>query len=266
VPVLVTAAHRPLARRLVGRLLDEGGQVRAVASDDVAALRGRGVHVAHATPDDEGRLEAACTQVHTVIHLAGGLGAPDPAASLREATVAVHAAARAQVQRLVVVTIEGADASADDPLRRAHAAIEDEVAAADLPAVVVRTGLVATEDLVRRVRAAGLAPEWGERRIATVDPAALVELLVAIDRARSSARRGTLTIAADGPADVPLASLIGTAAGDAGASRVGSRLPDPAQRAALLATLDGPWRNADPDVPDAWALLGVSPDGGGTAR
>lgn len=253
-PVLVAAAHRPLPRRLVVRLLDEGGQVRAVASDDVGALRALGVHVAHATPDDEGRFEAACTQVHTVVHLAGGLGGARPDAVVAEAGVVVRAASRAQVRRLVVVTMLGADAASPDPLRRAHAAVEAEVTAADVPAVVVRTGPVATAALAARLAAAGLDARVRDLPVPAVRPDDLVELVVALDRARSEAPRGTLVVAAPGPRDVPLGDLAA-----AGGTRVGARLPSPAERAALLACLAGPWHEDDPAVPDAWALMGVAP-------
>ncbi|MEX2504715.1 MAG: hypothetical protein WD378_07685, partial [Egicoccus sp.] len=65
-PVLVTAAHRPLAKQIALRLLQEGGEVRAYGSGDTSQLRSAGAFVATGTADDEGRLESAMAEVHTV--------------------------------------------------------------------------------------------------------------------------------------------------------------------------------------------------------
>jgi hypothetical protein len=70
-PVLVTSAQHPLARRIALRLLEEGGEVRAYAHGAVADLRAAGAIVASGEVDDEGRLEAAMVQVHTVVHVGG---------------------------------------------------------------------------------------------------------------------------------------------------------------------------------------------------
>jgi hypothetical protein len=261
VPVLVHAAHRPLARRLAHRLLSEGGQVRALAARDVASLRAAGAYVAAADADDEGTLEAALTGVHTLVVLLGGLGAHDPAPTVREGLASARAAEGAGIERFILVTIAGADAAAHDQLRRAHATVAEAVAALPLPSVELRVGLVDTAATRDLLVAAGLPPETRTSSVAPVRTDDLLELIVAIDDARSSSRDGHLVLAADGPRRVTLDSYLAAAAGR-GATEgrlTGRRIPTPAQRDALCATLIGPWWNDDGAVPDAWRLLGVSP-------
>ena len=91
-PVLVHAAHRTLGRALARRLLEEGGQVRATASDGVALLRAEGIFTAACDADDEGTLEAALTQVHTLVVLLGGLGRADADVVRQEGLAAARAA------------------------------------------------------------------------------------------------------------------------------------------------------------------------------
>jgi uncharacterized protein YbjT (DUF2867 family) len=262
-PVLVHAAHRPLARALARRLLAEGGQVRATASDGVSLLRAEGVFTAACDPDDEGTLEAALTQVHTLVVLLGGLGRPAVDALRREGLAAARAAGGAGVERAVVVTLAGADRAADDDLRRAHGEVAAAFAALELPSVEVRTGLVDTPAATDLLLAAGLPSELRARHVAPVAPADLVELVVAIDRARGRATSGHLIVAADGPVRRTIAEhLVLASAGeqDGGAGRArltGRRVPSPAARDALVATLDGPWWTEDVAVPDAWTLFDV---------
>jgi hypothetical protein len=255
VPVLVHAAHRPLARRLTARLLEQGGQVRATCAGDVGLLRAQGVHTAACDPDDEGTLEAALTGVHTLVVLLGGLGVPDAARIEREGLAAARAAEGADISRAVLVTVAGADVDAHDPLRRAHGRVAAAFAALPLPSIELRVGLVDTPAVRDLLRTAGLAPELRARTVAPVTADALLDLVVAVDAARSRADAGHLILRADGPSRCTVESLT------ADASRVGRRLPSDEVRETLTAALDGPWWTEDPAVVDAWSLLGVSPSG-----
>lgn len=259
-PVLVHAAHRPVARAVARRLLAAGGQVRATAADGVALLRAEGVFTAACDPDDEGVLEAALTQVHTLVVILGGLGRVDVDAVRAEGLAAARAAEGAGVQRAVLVTLPR-DPVAPDPLRRAHAEVAEAFAALPLPSVEVRTGLLDTPATVDLLVAAGLPEPARSVPVAPVDVDALAELIVAIDDARSRASAGHLAVAADGPVRRPLDEhLAGATARAGGSGRLaGRRVPSEADRAALLATLAGPWWTDDADVPDAWALFGVAP-------
>lgn len=270
-PVLVHAAHRALARSLAHRLLAEGGQVRATASDGVALLRTEGVFTAACDADDEGTLEAALTQVHTLVVLLGGLGRADARGILKEGLAAVRAAEGAGIERVVVVTLAGAGMHAQDPLRRAHGEVAQAFAELPMPSIEIRTGLVDTRSATDLLLAAGLPPEVRSRPVAPVEPADLLELVVAVDRARSRADAGHLVVVADGRTRRTIGEHLErrTAAGDdreavgARPRLTGRRVPTPAARDALLATLDGPWWTDDPQMPDAWDLFAVGPAAAG---
>ncbi len=70
-PVLVAPADTPLGVALVRALRADGAEVRAWATGDgdVGALRAAGAFVAVGDLDDEGRLDAAMTDAHTVVGL-----------------------------------------------------------------------------------------------------------------------------------------------------------------------------------------------------
>jgi len=265
-PVLVHAAHRPLGRLLARRLVEEGGQVRATASSAVALLRAAGVHTAACDPDDEGVLEAALTQVHTLVVMLGGLGVADVAAVRAEGFAAARAAEGAGIDRAVLITVAGAGVDAADDLRRAHGEVAQAFADLPLPSVELRTGLIDTPALRDLLMTAGLPEPVRDRTVAPVGPSALVELIVAVDGARASATEGHLVLAADGQHRLPLATLLapsrpGEDPAAQGARLTGRRVASAAAREALLTRLQGPWWSDDPRIPDGWALLGVDPDG-----
>jgi uncharacterized protein YbjT (DUF2867 family) len=260
-PVLVHAAHRPLGRALARRLTEEGGQVRATASSGVALLRAEGVHTAACDPDDEGVLEAALTQVHTLVVMLGGLGVEDLRPLRAEGHAAARAARGADIERVVLVTVAGADVDAADDLRRSHGEVANAFAELPFPTVELRTGLVDTPALRDLLVTAGLPESARSRAVAPLDPQALIELIVAVDAARSSSDAGHLVLAAHGPHRRPLSSMLD---GSAGAARLtGRRVPTAAAREALLARLDGPWWTDDAQIPDGWGLFGITPPGDG---
>lgn len=257
-PVLVHAAHRPVGRALALRLVEEGGQVRATASSGAGALRANGVFTAVCDADDEGRLEAALTQVHTLVVLLGGLGRAEVGAVRREGLAAARAAEGAAVQRVVLVTVAGAAPDAADPLRRAHGDVAAAFADLALPTIEVRTGLLDTPSARDLLLASGLSEQERARRIAPVPAGRLIELVVAIDRARSRATEGHVVVAADGPTRPTIAELLASGPDGARPRLTGRRVPSAADREALIATLGGPWWTEDRAVPDAWSLFGVA--------
>jgi hypothetical protein len=271
-PVLVTAAHHPLARRLAARVLEEGGEVRVTADGDVGLLRAQGAFVATATPDDEGRLEAALADVHTLVHVGGGLGTPDPSRLVADAEVVARAATGAGIRRIVALSLPGAGADADDPLRRAKAEVERILAEVACQTIVLRSGLVDTPWLRDALLTSGLAPEMLATSIRPVRLEDLLELVAAFDRARAAAPEGHLVVAADGPVSRSVAGYLDRVTGSAGGrgSRVGRRLPDAATVARLTAVLAGPW-DQDGEVAagrllDGWAFAGLTPAEPGPGR
>jgi uncharacterized protein YbjT (DUF2867 family) len=266
VPVLVTAAHRPLARRLAARLLEEGGEVRVAAWGDVSTLRAAGAIVANATPDDEGRLEAALAEVHTLVHVGSGLLARDLAGEVAAAEVVARAASNAGVRRIIALSLPGADTEAAEPLRRAKGRVEAIFAAAAPPSVVLRVSLLDTPATRDALATGGLGTHVLDTPVAPVRVPDLLELVVAFDRARGEASHGHLVVAADGPLRLHLADhlrRLGVDAPGAG-GLVGRRFTDPA-RAPLLrgALTGGPWWTDDPTVLDGWRFAGLEPSSPG---
>lgn len=161
-PVMVTGAEQALGAAVTDQLLGSGGEVRAfldataVSADEPAALRARGCKVAVGELDDEGHMEAALAQVHTVAHcIVGPL--EDPGVQVTNAATLASALLGAGVRRLVWVR-----ELAVDPTNPYLAAL-DEIGALfqDLPvetvtlATAVRHG--PADRLTRRL-AAGWVP------------------------------------------------------------------------------------------------------------
>lgn len=260
-PVLVTSAHRSLERRLVLRLLEEGGEVRAYGDGDTSVLRAAGAFVASGTPDDEGRLDAACTDVHTVVHVGGGLFTEDPGDLIRDVEVLLRAVQGAEVRRVIALSLPGALATARDPIRRAMAEVERRLADAAVPTVVIRTSLVATPRLADALATSGVAPAVQGSPVAAVRAEDLLELIVSFDRARSRSASGHLVVSADGPERLTIAELMermGVAAPGQG-SLVGRMLPPAWVAERLEGSLRGPWWNDDPVVFDGWGFAGLEP-------
>lgn len=262
-PVLVTAAHRPLERHLVARLLDEGGEVRAYADGDASLLRAAGAFVAVGTVDDEGRLEAALADVHTLVHVGGGLRTADPRRLVRDAEVVVTAATNASVRRIIALSLPGASESAGDPLRAAKGTVERLLADAPVPTIVIRSSLVDTPALRDLLATGGFDDEVLATPAAPVRPEDLVQLVVAFDRARSQAEQGHLVVAADGPVTTTLGGYlerVGVARPGRG-SLVGRRLVDTGASPWLRDALMGPW-TTDLDqeiVLDGWRFADLEP-------
>ncbi|MBW3657821.1 MAG: NAD(P)H-binding protein [Actinobacteria bacterium] len=259
-PVLVTAADSPLGVRTVRRLLEEGGEVRAYCrgTGPVSQLRAAGAIVATGDLDDEGHLEAAMAQVHTVVHLAGGLLSPSAEAAAYETDVVATAAAQAGVRRLVALSLPGADPGADGPLRRAKGMAEAALRSAAVPTVVIRTSLVDTPRLRDALAGQRLPERILARAVAPLRAEDLVELLVQLDAVRSEAHEGHVVFAADGPTTLGLGDYLERVG--VGSSRVGRSYHAPGGDPLLLPGLDGPWLSAaDEQVFDAWSFTGVRP-------
>lgn len=259
-PVLVTAADSPLGVPVVRRLLEEGGEVRAYCrgSGPVARLRAEGAIIAIGELDDEGRLEAAMAQVHTVIHLAGGLLSPRAERIAFEADVAATAAAQAGVRRLVALSLPGASPEAEEPVRRAKGMAEAALRSAAVPTVVVRASLVDSIRLRDALAGQRVPASVRRRTVAPLRADDLVELLARLDAVRSEAHEGHVVFAADGPTRMTIGDYLERV--EVGTSRLGRTYRPPGTDPLLLPGLDGPWVSEPDDRTfDAWSFSGLRP-------
>ena len=253
-PVFVTHADTSVGVDLVRALVADGADVRAFATadGDVAAVRAAGAIVAVGDHDDEGHLEAAMTHAHTVVVPdVGWLTSAD--AVVRDWSTIVTAAVAADVTRIVVASLVGADATADVPILAALGGVEDGLATAAPQSLVVRTDgvvedghadVVATLATVQECRGAVMAP------VARAD---LVAGLVALDAARSGRSGGHAVFTALGSTDE--VSPPPTGDESARGSLVGRRWIPPVQRDGLVRAVCG---RGQPEVvgADLWDLVG----------
>lgn len=252
-PVLVTGAEQPAARLLAALLVAGGGEVRVFVDlerpdrADPDVFRALGCKVAQGALDDEGHLEAACEQVHTVVHLA-----VDP---LRDEVLVEHAAAvvsaavGAGVRRLVVASDLVLDQpEVPDGLAGWVAALHEvEELAADLPGetLVLRRALGSSPDEPLLRSAAGAAVQ-GEVDLGGLHHALaasdLARTIAAWDAERTGGGDGEAILRLRGPVEVTAEALITRAL-------PGGPPLTPTARALLAATV----------TPPASALAGATP-------
>ena len=243
-PVLVTNADTSPGLDVAHAVASLGGEVRAFCggTGDVAALRAAGVFVSVGTPDDEGRLEAALEQVHTVVHLDDPTLAPSAEVWASRAAVVLRAATSAGVHRLITRSVPGADVG--DELAAVTAAWERAVTDAPPTSIIVRIACVDTDGL-RDALASALGPGTRGHEIRPVGVAELVDHVVALDDARSSRRGGHAVFHLEG-APVTVQAHLATVAPDG----VVGRPWVPAARVPLLPMALSRAPGRDPDAAD----------------
>lgn len=162
-PVLITGAETAEGRAAARRFLRSGGEVRVFVSLDtpdavVEQFRSARCKVARGSLDDEGHLETAAEQVHTVVHLAGGPMTP-PDDVVDDAATVLSAAIGAGCRRLVWASHVGADDARGNAYLEACAETEAMLADAPLETVVVRRALTyGPDDALTVALAAGAVP------------------------------------------------------------------------------------------------------------
>lgn len=241
-PVFVAPADTPLGVSLVRALRVDGAEVRAYATGDgdIGALRAAGAFVATGDLDDEGRLDAAMTDAHTVFALHADPLAPDAAALDTHLQVLLTAAEKAGVARLVVRSVPRPDAAAD-PLRRVCAEIEAELASLPLPTVAVRTAMVDAPRLRDALVSVGGAIGDPELEVSPLHPDDVVDALVALDAARATATTGHVVFRLQGRP-----RRLGDYLDHLGQGQLVGRVYIPADRVPLLrAGLATPWCEPD---------------------
>lgn len=255
----MTAADRALGGLVVRRILREGGEVRAYgAGGDMQMLRAAGALIAAGDTDDGGRLEAALTDVHTVIHPVTGLLGSSVEEVMTSTQVMIAAAVAAGVKRIVVLSLPGASPTAEEPLRRAHGRLETVLRATPLPTVAVRVGLTDSPGMRDALASLRLPAELDDHPVAPVRTDDLVELLAAIDSLRSTVREGHAVLRALGAEPLTVRQYRERTKADAD-TLVGRVYVSPERVPLLAGALAGPWVTDDDETSDAWVLLGLQP-------
>lgn len=189
-PVLVVGAETAAGRATVRGLAHGGGEVRVWLDADRVDeaierhYRRSGCKVAVGAMDDEGRLELALEQGHTVVHLDGG-PLDDPVRALDAVAVVAAAAIGARCRRLVYASHLGADEPGGNAYLQACADAEDLLADAPLETVVVRRALTyGRGDPLTEALAAGPPARALQARHAPLFAEDLAGAVVAADRER----------------------------------------------------------------------------------
>lgn len=218
-PVLITGATGFIGRALAARLLDEGAEVRAYLRRDDAALRAAGVHIAIGPAEEVQPLEAALTNVHTIVHLIGGY-LPERAVSydllIRDAAeTAAIAGKAARVERFILLSFPGADPGSRNEFLAAKGKAEQHVLDAGVPAVIFRCAPVTGEGssfarALQACRRGGTAflPGRADRLVSAIALSDVVDAIVAAD-GRDEHIGGTFELG--GPEPVPLSALVAEA-------------------------------------------------------
>lgn len=213
-PVLVTGAEAGAGRAVVARLVRAGGEVRAFVDREatpaavVEGYRRWGAKVARGALDDEGRLELAMEQAHTVVHTGGGF-LDRPAGIVDELAGVISAALGAGCRRVVWLSCLGARAPGANPYLRACAEGEALLAETPVETVVLRRALTyGPHDPLTALLAAGVP---GVDRRARHAPLYLDDLATAVhaaDAGRGAPGARHVVVSLAGPDVVALGRLL----------------------------------------------------------
>lgn len=260
-PVMVTGTHNSIGDGAVRLLRAQGGEVRVFIEipesnapagqtgptwsptdpqtvDMAQVYRGMGCKVARGSLDDEGHIETALEQVHTVLHL---LGRPtdDPEAYLERTAVVITAAIGAGCRRLVLLSDLSVTTPAGNTWLEALADAEDMAADAPLESVILRCAVIhAPDDALTRALAAGAlgsSPEGAHWPVAAPDVAATAVLA---DAQRQVDTRLHVQVGLTGPQRLTTAEYVAALALRLPAAPT-DQLPDHA-RDLLTRTVDRP--------------------------
>lgn len=231
-PVLVTGAESAVGRATVRRLARGGGEVRVFLDlerapvADPAPFKSLGCKVARGALDDEGHVETALEQVHTVMHLASS-ALDDPPRMRDGAATVLSAAIGAGCRRVVWLSHLGVEAADGNRWLVACAEVEELLADAPLESIVFRRALTyGAEDDLTTALAGGLGGA-GAGRHAPLFADDLAAAVVAADRERVGAATSDLhlVVPIGGPDILDLADVVRSLSGISAARGPGQRLP-----------------------------------------
>jgi len=167
--ILVTGANGHLGRRLIARL-PQDTPIEALVRSESARRRlerdcggKRGLRITVAPPANADAVAMLAARCDRAVHLIGTIKETRDNRYVdshqRPAAALVEAAARSGLERLVYLSILGADAASTSACLRARAAVENLLLDAAVPACVIRVPMVlgegdrASRALARRARA-----------------------------------------------------------------------------------------------------------------
>lgn len=260
-PVFVTRGGSSVGRLIVGSVAATGGQVRAFCDPGapIGDVRQAGAIVASGSLLDEGHLETAMEQVHTVVHLGVDPLAPSAELVVEQAATVLSAAVGAGIRRLLVLSIAGASSDASDPLRRAAAEVELLARESPFPATAVRASLIDSAEVRHAMARVPLDGAALDTPVAPVQPPDLAALFAWLDEQRSI-DVGFEILSADGPTVLPLREHL-RGIGITPMSTVGrmvERLRPGGSGSLLVDTLSGPWVSGG-GIADGWLRAGIEP-------
>lgn len=141
-PVVVVGASGLVGRAVLPMLVGRSPEVRAVVRRRAAAepTRALGAKVAVDDLSDPESLAILFHDAHTLVHLAGGLTAPDIAdANLGSVERTLAAADEAGLRRVLFLSYPGADPEGSNPYLRAKGRAEEAIRGSGLQHAIVRS-------------------------------------------------------------------------------------------------------------------------------
>lgn len=173
--ILVVGGTGTVGREVVGKLVQSGQAVRALARDPAraASLLGRGVEVVAGDLRDSASLAAALAGVECASI------ATTPTPTLHEEEIRFFEAARAaQVRRIVKLSGFGIE-FARDRIHRSHVRSEESLRKTGIPSVVLRPVIFMSNLLMEAaaIRVGRLPSAFGDGRVTFVDPRDVGELI-----------------------------------------------------------------------------------------
>ena len=211
-PVLITGAETAEGRAAARRFLRGGGEVRVFldpsAETAADAFRSAGCKVARGSLDDEGHLETAAEQVHTVVHM-GGTAMTPPDQLVDDAATVLSAAIGAGCRRLIWASHVGAGDPRGNAFLEACAETEAMLADAPMETIIVRRALTyGPGDPLTLALGAGALPASAEESTHQplyVDDLALV--LAQADHVRGGVGDLSIEVTLTGPTEVLLSGF-----------------------------------------------------------
>ncbi|WP_308797277.1 SDR family oxidoreductase [Agromyces silvae] len=182
--ILVTAASGQLGRLVVDALLERGAQPAEIVAtardtDTIAELSARGIRTAELDYDRPETIAAALDGVDRVLLISGSA----PGARLQGHRNVIEAAKAAGVARLVYTSAPKATTAEGFPLAADHKATEEAIAAAGVPAVILRNNWYTENyvpDVTRAAETGVIASSAGDGRVASATRADFAEGAAAV--------------------------------------------------------------------------------------